>query len=138
MGDWIGVVGGAFPATPSRGLAEGYTPSPLVFDSVDHRGSSRPGVGHRRPRAQVLAVVDAMLALLTAVIAVVVVVAPPFVAYAMANAVAARSIMISSARQHGEEAPEVADKLDELAVANAASGTVEGLGALLAGSWPGC
>ena len=85
--------------------------------------------GDRRPRAQVLAAAYAVLALSMAATAVALVVAPPLVAYAMATVAATSITLVRPA--HGALLPEVAPKPDELAVANAASGTVEGLGALL-------
>ena len=85
--------------------------------------------GDRRPRAQVLAAAYAILALSMAATAVALVVAPPFVAYVMATVAATSITLVRPA--HGALLPEVAQKPDELAVANAASGTVEGLGALL-------
>ena len=100
--------------------------------------------GDRRPRAQVLAAAYAILALSMAATAVALVVAPPFVAYVMATVAATSITLVRPA--HGALLPEVAQKPDELAVANAASGTVEGLGALLgpllaglliACGWPG-
>ena len=123
---WIGVVVFAY----SRGgPAEAGIVAGVVFIPSIIVAPAASVFGDRRPRAQVLAAAYAMLALSMAATAVALVVAPPFVAYAMAT-VAATSITIVRPA-HGALLPEVAQKPDELAVANAASGTVEGLGALL-------
>jgi len=85
--------------------------------------------GDRWPRARVLAGAYAVLSLAMAATAVALVVAPPIVAYAMATLAATSITLVRPA--HAALLPEVVQTPDELAVANAASGTVEGLGALL-------
>jgi MFS family permease len=85
--------------------------------------------GDRRPRAQVLTAAYAILALTMGVTAVALAVAPALVAYVMATLAATSITLIRPA--HAALLPEVVQAPDELAVANAASGTAEGLGALI-------
>jgi MFS family permease len=85
--------------------------------------------GDRRPRARVLTGAYAILSLAMAATAVAVAVAPPIVAYAMATVAATSITLVRPA--YAALLPEVVQTPDELAVANAASGTVEGLGALI-------
>ena len=123
---WIGIVVFAY----SRGgPAEAGIVAGVVFIPSIIVAPAASMFGDRRPRAQVLAAAYAILALSMAATAVALVVAPPFVAYLMATVAATSITLVRPA--HGALLPEVAPKPDELAVANAASGTVEGLGALL-------
>ena len=116
---WIGIVVYAY----SRGgPAEAGIVAGVVFIPSIIVAPAASTFGDRRPRTQVLA-------LSMAAAAVALVVAPPFVAYVMATVAATSVTLVRPA--HGALLPEVAQKPDELAVANAASGTVEGLGALL-------
>ena len=123
---WIGVVVYAYSrGGPSEaGIVAGvvFIPSIIVAPAASM-------FGDRRPRTQVLAAAYAILALSMAATAVALAAAPPFVAYVMATFAATSITLVRPA--HGALLPEVAQKPDELAVANAASGTVEGLGALL-------
>ena len=123
---WIGVVVYAY----SRGgPAEAGVVAGVVFIPSILVAPAASMFGDRRPRAQVLAAAYAILALSMAATAVALAVAPPFVAYLMATVAATSITLVRPA--HAALLPEVAQKPDELAVANAASGTVEGLGALL-------
>ena len=123
---WIGVVVFAY----SRGgPAEAGIVAGVVFIPSIIVAPAASMFGDRRPRAQVLAAAYAILALSMATTAVALVVAPPLVAYVMATVAATSITLVRPA--HSALLPEVAQKPDELAVANAASGTVEGLGALL-------
>ena len=123
---WIGIVVYAYSrGGPSEaGIVAGvvFIPSIIVAPAASM-------FGDRRPRTQVLAAAYAILALSMAATAVALAAAPPFVAYVMATLAATSITLVRPA--HGALLPEVAQKPDELAVANAASGTVEGLGALL-------
>ena len=85
--------------------------------------------GDRRPRAQVLTGAYAILALAMAGAAVALAVGPPLIAYVMAMLAATSITLVRPA--HAALLPEVAEAPESLAVANAASGTVEGLGALV-------
>jgi MFS family permease len=85
--------------------------------------------GDRRPRAQVLAGAYAILSLAMAGAAVALAVAPSPIAYLMAMLAATSITLVRPA--HAALLPEVAEMPESLAVANAASGTVEGLGALI-------
>jgi MFS family permease len=85
--------------------------------------------GDRRPRARVLTGAYAVLSLSMAVTAVALIAAPPIVGYAMATLAATSITLVRPA--HAALLPEVVRTPDELAVANAASGTAEGLGALI-------
>jgi MFS family permease len=85
--------------------------------------------GDRRPRAQVLAGAYAILSLAMAGAALALAVAPSPIAYVMAMLAATSITLVRPA--HAALLPEVAETPESLAVANAASGTVEGLGALI-------
>ncbi len=123
---WIGVVvfaysqGGPVEAGVVAGVV--FLPSIIVAPAASM-------VGDRWPRARVLAGAYAILAASMAATAVALVFAPPIVAYAMATVAATSITLIRPA--HAALLPEVAQTPDELAIANAASGTVEGLGALI-------
>ena len=123
---WIGIVVYAY----SRGgPAEAGIVAGVVFIPSIIVAPAASMFGDRRPRTQVLAAAYAILALSMAATAVALATAPPFVAYVMATVAATSITLVRPA--HGALLPEVAQKPDELAVANAASGTVEGLGALV-------
>ena len=123
---WIGVVVYAY----SRGgPAEAGIVAGVVFIPSIIVAPAASTFGDRRPRTQVLGAAYAILALSMAATAVALAVAPPLVAYVMATVAATSITLVRPA--HGALLPEVAQTPDELAVANAASGTVEGLGALL-------
>ena len=123
---WIGVVVYAY----SRGgPAEAGIVAGVVFIPSIIVAPAASMFGDRRPRTQVLAAAYAILALSMAATAVALATAPPFVAYVMATVAATSITLVRPA--HGALLPEVAQKPEELAVANAASGTVEGLGALV-------
>jgi MFS family permease len=85
--------------------------------------------GDRRPRARVLTAAYAVLSLSMAATAVALVAAPPIVGYLMATVAATTITLVRPA--HAALLPEIVRTPDELAVANAASGTAEGLGALI-------
>ena len=85
--------------------------------------------GDRWPRARVLTAAYAVVALAMGAAAVALAVAPPIVAYVMATLAATSITLVRPA--HAALLPQVVRTPDELAVANAASGTVEGLGALI-------
>ncbi len=123
---WIGLVvfaysqGGPVEAGVVAGVV--FLPSIIVAPAASM-------FGDRWPRARVLAGAYAILSASMAATAVALVLAPPIVAYAMATVAATSITLIRPA--HAALLPEVAQTPDELAVANAASGTVEGLGALI-------
>lgn len=85
--------------------------------------------GDRRPRAQVLTAAYGIQAASMALTAFAIAIGPPIVAYAFATLTATSITLARPA--HAALLPEVVQTPEELAVANAASGTVEGLGALL-------
>ena len=85
--------------------------------------------GDRFPRARVLAAGYALQAVAMAATALVLAAGPPTLAYLLATACATCITLTRPA--HGALLPQVVNSPDELAVANMASGTVEGLGALL-------
>ena len=123
---WIGLVvfaysrGGPVEAGIVAGVV--FLPSVMVAPAASM-------FGDRRPRAQVLAGAYAILALAMAGAAVAMAVAPSLIAYVMAMLAATSITLVRPA--HAALLPEVAEAPETLAVANAASGTVEGLGALL-------
>ena len=123
---WIGLIvyaysrGGPVEAGIVAGLV--FLPSVIVAPAASV-------FGDRRPRAQVLAGAYAILAFSLAAAAVAIAVAPALVAYLMATLAATSITLVRPA--HSALLPEVAETPDSLAVANAASGTVEGLGALV-------
>ena len=123
---WIALVvyayarGGAAEAGIVAGLV--FLPSIIVAPAAS-------AFGDRRPRTQVLVGAYAIVSLSMAGTAIALAVAPPLVAY-LAATVAATSITLVRPA-HAALMPEVAPTPDTLAVANAASGTVEGLGALV-------
>jgi MFS family permease len=123
---WIALVvyaysrGGAVEAGIVAGVV--FLPSVIVAPAASM-------VGDRRPRAQVLAGAYAILALAMAAAALALAVAPAPIAYAMAMLAATSITLVRPA--HAALLPEVAEAPESLAVANAASGTVEGLGALI-------
>ena len=123
---WIALVvyayarGGAAEAGIVAGLV--FLPSIIVAPAAS-------AFGDRRPRAQVLVGAYAIVSLSMAGTAIALAVAQPLVAY-LAATVAATSITLVRPA-HAALMPEVAPTPDTLAVANAASGTVEGLGALV-------
>jgi MFS family permease len=82
--------------------------------------------GDRRTRAQVLDGAYAILSLAMAGASVALAVAPSPIAYVMAMLAATSITLVRPA--HAALLPEVAEAPESLAVANAASGTVEGLG----------
>ena len=85
--------------------------------------------GDRRPRARVLAAAYAVVATAMGATAVAMALAPPIVAYLMATLAATSITLVRPA--HAALLPQIVRTPEELAVANAASGTVEGLGALI-------
>jgi Na+/melibiose symporter-like transporter len=85
--------------------------------------------GDRRPRARVLTGAYALLSLSMGATAIALVAAPPLVGYAMATLAATCVTLVRPA--YAALLPEIVRTPDELAVANAASGTAEGLGALI-------
>jgi MFS family permease len=85
--------------------------------------------GDRRPRATMLLAAYGIQCASMAATAMALTVAPPIVGYLAATA-AATSITLARPA-HAALLPEVVDTPDQLAIANAASGTVEGLGALI-------
>ena len=123
---WIALVVYAYSrGGPSEaGLVAGvvFLPSIIVAPAASM-------FGDRRPRARVLAGAYAVVALAMGATAVALAVAPPIVAYLMATLAATSITLVRPA--HAALLPEVVRTPDELAVANAASGTVEGLGALI-------
>jgi len=86
-------------------------------------------IGDRRPRAWMLLAAYLAEALAMGVTAVAMAFGPALLAYAAAT-LAATSITLARPA-HAALLPEIVETPDELAIANAASGTVEGLGALL-------
>lgn len=123
---WIGLVVFAY----SRGgPAEAGVVAGVVFVPSIIVAPAASLVGDRWPRARVLAGAYAILALAMATTAVALALAPPIVAYGMATIASTCITLIRPA--HTALLPEVAQRPDELSVANAASGTVEGLGALI-------
>ena len=86
-------------------------------------------VGDRRPRAWMLLVAYLCEAVAMAATAVAMAYGPAVLAYTAAT-LAATSITLARPA-HAALLPEIVETPDELAIANAASGTVEGLGALL-------
>ena len=123
---WIAVVVYAYSrGGPSEaGLVAGviFVPSILVAPAASM-------FGDRWPRARVLTAAYAVVALAMGAAAVALAVAPPIVAYLMATLAATSITLVRPA--HAALLPQVVRTPDELAVANAASGTVEGLGALI-------
>ena len=125
-GSWIGLVvyaysrGGPVEAGVVAGVV--FLPSVVVAPAASM-------FGDRRPRAQVLAGAYVILSVTLAGAAVAMAVAPSLVAYVMATLAATAITLVRPA--HSALLPEVAEAPESLAVANAASGTVEGLGALL-------
>ena len=123
---WIGLVvyaysrGGPVEAGIVAGLV--FLPSVVVAPAASI-------FGDRRPRAQVLAGAYAILSLAMAGAALAMAVAPSLIAYLMAMLAATSITLVRPA--HAALLPEVAEAPESLAVANAASGTVEGLGALV-------
>ena len=123
---WIALVVYAY----SRGGPSRQGSSPASCSCP--RSSSRPrrpcsatdGRGHASwPAAY------AVVALAMGATAVALAVAPPIVAYLMATLAATSITLVRPA--HAALLPQIVRTPDELAVANAASGTVEGLGALI-------
>jgi MFS family permease len=123
---WIGLVVFAYSrgGPAEAGIVAGvvFLPSIIVAPAASM-------FGDRRPRAQVLAGAYAVLSVAMVATAVALVVAPPIVGYSMATLAATSVTLVRPA--HAALLPEVVQKTEELAVANAASGTVEGLGALI-------
>ena len=123
---WIGLVVFAYSrgGPAEAGIVAGvvFLPSIIVAPAASM-------FGDRRPRAKVLAGAYAVLSVAMAATAVALWVAPPIVGYAMATLAATSITLVRPA--HAALLPEVVQKPEELAVANAASGTVEGLGALI-------
>lgn len=123
---WIGLVvyaysrGGPVEAGIVAGVV--FLPSVVVAPAASM-------FGDRRPRAKVLAGAYAILSLAMAGAAVAMAVAPSPVAYVMATLAATSITLVRPA--HAALLPEVAEVPESLAVANAASGTVEGMGALI-------
>lgn len=122
---WIALVvfaysrGGPAEAGIVAGLV--FLPSVIVAPAASY-------FGDRRPRARVLAAAYAIVSLAMGATAVALLLAPPIVAYALATAAATSITLVRPA--HAALLPEVVQTPDQLAVANAASGTMEGLGAL--------
>ena len=123
---WIALVVYAYAR---GGAAEAGVVAGLVFIPSIVVAPAASTFGDRRPRAQVLVGAYAIVSLSMAGTAIALAVAPPVVAY-LAATVAATSITLVRPA-HAALMPEVAPTPDTLAVANAASGTVEGLGALI-------
>ena len=122
---WIALVvyaygrGGAAEAGIVAGVV--FLPSILVAPAASM-------FGDRRPRARVLAAAYGIQSVAMVSTAVALAVAPPLVAYGLATA-AATSITLARPA-HAALLPEIVATPEDLAVANAASGTVEGVGAL--------
>ncbi len=123
---WIGLLvyaysrGGAVEAGIVAGVV--FLPSVVVAPAASV-------FGDRRPRAQVLTAAYAIVALAMGGAAVALAFAPSFIAYVMAMLAATSITLVRPA--HAALLPEVAEAPESLAVANAASGAVEGLGALI-------
>jgi MFS family permease len=123
---WIGLVVFAYslggPAEAGIVACVIFLPSIIVAPAASM-------FGDRWPRARVLTVAYAVLSLAMGTTAIALAIAPPLVAYVMATLAATSITLVRPA--HAALLPEVVQTPDELAVANAASGTVEGLGALI-------
>jgi MFS family permease len=123
---WIGIIvyaygrGGAGEAGVVACVI--YVPSILVAPAASL-------FGDRFPRARVLVASYALQALSMGGTAIALAAGPPLLAYALAT-LSATSITLTRPA-HGALLPEVVSSPDELAAANMASGTVEGLGALI-------
>ncbi len=123
---WIALVVYAYAR---GGAAEAGIVAGLVFIPSIIVAPAASTFGDRRPRAQVLVGAYAIVSLSMAGTAIALAVAPPLVAYVAATVAATSITLVRPA--HAALMPEVAQTPDKLAVANAASGTVEGLGALV-------
>src|SRR4051812_36546312 len=123
---WIAIVTFAYtrggPAEAGLIACVVFVPSILVAPAASI-------VGDRRPRAWMLLAAYACEALAMGATAVAMAFGPALLAYAAAT-LAATSITLARPA-HAALLPEIVETPDELAIANAASGTVEGLGALL-------
>jgi MFS family permease len=123
---WIAIVTFAFtrggPAEAGLIACVVFVPSILVAPAASI-------VGDRRPRAWMLLAAYLSEALAMGLTALAMAFGPALLAYAAAT-LAATSITLARPA-HAALLPEIVETPDELAIANAASGTVEGLGALL-------
>src|SRR5262245_14940498 len=123
---WIALVvfaytrGGAAEAGVVAGVV--FLPSVIVAPAAS-------SLGDRWPRARVLTSAYLVLSASMGATAVALVTAPPAVGYVLATVAATSVTLVRPA--HAALLPEVVRTPDELAVANASSGTVEGLGALV-------
>lgn len=123
---WIGLIVYAYAR---GGAAEAGVVAGLVFIPSIIVAPAASAFGDRRPRAKVLVGAYAIVSLSMAGTAIAIAVAPPLAAYVAATVAATSITLVRPA--HAALLPEVAQTPDTLAVANAASGTVEGLGALV-------
>ena len=123
---WIGIIVYAYGrgGAAETGIVAGvmFLPSIVVAPAASL-------LGDRLPRARVLAIGYAVQALAMGATALALAAGPPLVAYVLAT-VSATSITLTRPA-HGALLPEIVGSPDELTVANVASGTVEGLGALI-------
>ncbi|MFL5757583.1 MAG: MFS transporter [Chloroflexota bacterium] len=123
---WIGIL---IFAHARGGAAEAGVVACLVFVPSILVAPAASLFGDRRPRAHVLFAAYCLQAGSMLLTAVALAVAPALAAYAVATLAATTVTLARPA--HAALMPEVVHSPDELAIGNAASGTAEGLGALL-------
>ena len=129
IGEWATWIGIIVYAYGRGGAGEAGLVACVIFVPSILVAPAASLFGDRFPRARVLAAGYALQALSMGGAAIALAVGPPLVAYALAT-LCATSITLTRPA-HGALLPEVVGSPDELAAANMASGTVEGLGALI-------